>query len=165
MKLFAALLITAVAAVANASITWDYPVINGLPINNACYTATTFKSLTPITYCTETAVTARYACRMHGEVGEMCRKLRAGEQPHSNEYLREETKCVAYASEDVEVSRTVTSQKCVRWTPSNEVDEGQCLEWATVTSFAGTRYKVTGYEDHGEATLTHTKRFDIPACR
>ncbi len=165
MKLVAALAIALMSSIAMArgEINWEYPIVNGLSLGNACHTEKTFKTLQPITYCTETKVTERYACRQ-GET-EICRPLRDGEQPYSYEYLKEETSCVKYASQHMEVSRTFSYQKCVKWTPFDEINgSSECTQWKTVTEFAGTTYNIIGYDAEGNGQ-TFQKKFKVPACQ
>lgn len=167
MKVLATLIVLAFAGIAQAygEITYDWPSVNGLAINNACATATTFKSLTPVTYCTETKVD-RYSCRM-GEI-ETCRPLKAGQPPYAGEYLKEDVRCVAYGTRHIEVSRTTKTTTCTKWAPINEMDHGQCLEWGTVETLVGVDFSVATYRTESAETgpqfigyTTHT----VPNCK
>jgi hypothetical protein len=167
MKLILSAIIALAAQTSFASnVTYLWPEVNGLAINNACATATTFRSLQPITYCSETKVVARYAC-VYGEA-EYCRKLKAGENPIGNETLREEYGCVSYSSQHKEVSRKVISQECKKWGPGfGDYAPNECLKWETKETFVGLTFKVQRMKDYGgEAGLVFdgTEDFTVPMC-
>ncbi len=166
MKLLTSLLLTVMAQVALAAeVTYQWPAVNGLPINNACATEKTFKSVKPITYCSETGVVARYAC-VYGEA-EYCRKLKAGEQPAGNETLREEYGCISQVTQHVEVSRIVKTTECTKWKNNGEAWDGQCTEWSTKESFVGLTFSVQRYKDYGGEVgqvFDGTENYTVAMC-
>ncbi|MBC7740772.1 MAG: hypothetical protein H7061_01150 [Bdellovibrionaceae bacterium] len=152
--------------VSAGEITYDYPQVNGLRVNNACYTESTFRSLTSEVYCSRTAVVSRQACRMGGEA-EICRDIKEGGRLYSGEYLVERTSCVKTDYRFVEVSRYASESRCTKWAPINEADHGQCLEYGNVTVKLGTTFNVATWEhvggEQGGRFLGYT-RFEMPAC-
>ncbi len=149
------------------SLRYEWPTPNGLAINNACYTETTFKSLAPVEYCSQTEVVAEKICYMT-DSSEICSAYK-GQPVRANEYVKEKTQCAKYVSNYMEVSRHVTVDKCVKYSEvRSEVDNLVCAEMGTSTTFAPTDYNVAVYQQYSgesaEQLLGH-KHFSIPACQ
>ena len=104
------------------------------------------------------------AVRHQGEA-ELRRILKDGEEPRAGEWLETETSCTAYATHDMEVSRTVTVTTCIRWThPNGEQGSPECLEYNTHSELAGLTYSVEKITDYGEAQQDTWFNFTIPSC-
>ncbi|MBC7740619.1 MAG: hypothetical protein H7061_00375 [Bdellovibrionaceae bacterium] len=151
-----------------SSITYNWPKINGLSIDNACATATEFRSLQNINVCVETKVTSRVACRYAGE-GESCRSLGLNQSAAIDETVSEKTQCVKSESKPLVVSRVTQSMKCVKWSrPSAVGNDSECLKFDTVKSTLGKVFKVETFRndsaDQGPQFFGYTK-FEILNCK
>lgn len=146
---------------------YEWPAVNGIMVNNACATEDTFRTLKPVTVCTDTEVVKRTACRYHGQT-EQCRELAIGEQEKFDEFVREETRCAAYKVTDLEVSRTVKAQRCAEFAPVTEASSGECLRMEEHVYKAPRTYHISKYELRGgEAGDVYigSEHFVIPLCQ
>ncbi len=166
MKIIFSIAFLSMIQMASASnIRYEWPLVNGLAVNNACFTASTFRSIKPIEYCSDLRVVSRQACRMGGEA-EICRYIKENGKLYPGEYLVEQKSCYQTSGRDVEVSRMVTASKCVKWTPTTEMDIGQCLKTETTTYKVGTQFKVAMWENgpQGPKNYLGEMDFTVPAC-
>jgi hypothetical protein len=161
--LFASLVGTAAWALNSGDTVIQWPVVNGIQINQACATETTLRSTTPLKQCAE-SVTKRYACQM-GEI-ETCRPLSRNERVGGVEYVKTETTCRKYVKKHMEVSRMVTESRCVEWDPTTETSPGGCRESVAVRKLAPLVYNVDKYTWNNEQGMVYAGSFKyrIPAC-
>lgn len=159
-------LLLSFTARAEPKIKYLWPSVNGLAVNKACSTENSFKSLTPVPFCSDLRVTSRQACRMGGEI-ETCRNIKEGGKLYSGEYFVEQKSCYQTSTKEIEVSRMVTNSRCVQWTSPSEVDVGQCLKTETTTYKAGTNFKVMMFEDGtpGPKNYLGELDFTVPECK
>lgn len=150
-------------ALAHGEVQDNYPSVNGLMVNNACATATTFRSLAPVSYCSAT-VTVRYGISSQGELGMVKRLLKAGEAPRRTEMLQEEQQCSAYSTKAVEVSRNMTQTECAYYIPAGEASE-PCTKFISKTVTAGTTFSVERITRYGEADQQTFWNYNVPACK
>lgn len=165
-SLFAILLLGfSVKALADENLTYVWPSVSGLAVNQACATETTFRSLEPISFCTETRVD-RFSCPKGPSTN--CRPLKPGQAAASNETLKEEVTCIAYGQRRLEVSRLVTTEKCLENAPTDEMNHGQCLKWGSVDTVIGLDFSVAVYRkmsaDHGSDFVGYQK-YTVPYCQ
>lgn len=152
------------ASAAN-EIRYEWPAVNGLRINNACATADSLRSVTPVTVCTEMGVVARQAC-VSTVVGENCRTLVGNEVPHRGESVREDRRCVARAPRPVEVSRSVTLARCAEYSNVADTNTNNCLRFEKQTVALDRAFMVSKYEIRPEGDVyIGDERYVIPWCR
>lgn len=166
MKFFTALMVTLMAtaafAIQEGDFIYKWPKVNGLPINQACATPTTFRSIEPVDTCTGRTYT-REACSL-GEI-EFCRPLARNQQPGAGEYLKTDVQCNARSVAYMEVSRYSTTRTCVEYDTS-ETDAGRCLRHRSVRSIAPVTYDVQRLQFHNEMGFVDagTFRYTVPTC-
>ncbi len=140
----------------------SWPSINGLPINNACATANTLRSIQPVKTCVATA-SVRYAYSNQGEAGSVRRLLKDGENARTGEYVETETQCAAYAARPLEVSRNVTVTECAYYTPAGEGAQ-PCQRFVSKTVKTGLTFNVETTTYHGEVSQQTYRNYTIPLC-
>lgn len=158
MNQFLFLLGTMIAAIAaRAEVVYQWPVVQGLPVNQACATATTFKSTRPVPVCLETKVVSRLACRKSGEA-DSCRPLGLTERASDSEEVQETLGCIKSEARHLEVSRVTTARRCL--------DKPECLRFETVTQVMSPHFRVEKYkQENGEIIdFIGTEDYRIPDC-
>ena len=163
--LLASAVVTLVAsfALAHGEVQWNFPSVNGLSVGNACATATTFRSLAPVQYCSATQ-TVRVAYSSQGEIGLVKRTLKAGEVARRGEFVENETVCSAYGMHNVEVSRVVSTSECAYYMPAGEASQ-PCTKFITKTSTVGTTFSVEKIVRYGQADQQTFVNFTVPNCK
>lgn len=143
---------------------YHWPTVGGLPINNACATATHFQSVKPIEYCTETGVVSRVACSKNGEA-EYCRPLGLHQKPGAGESVQETTKCIKFESQHIKVGRVSKVKQCTDWV-TDELSM-RCLKYETVTTTMGRVFKVERHRETTDANVQFDGYLDytIPDCQ
>lgn len=156
-------------AKAQHAITYVWPNINGLALNNACYTPTTFRSLKPIPVCEEYKVMSRKACEQRGDI-EVCRPLKEGEKPRFTETLMEQKSCIKMTAKTLEVSRKYTESQCDLTVNPGQL-ASECNTTTSVEKWAGLEWDVMMF-DNGAGDPSHggdkhylgRYHLVIPAC-
>jgi len=165
MKFFGIAILSLVASFAlaydDSVVVW--PSVNGLMINNACATDTTFRSLHPVSTCMQTEKT-RYAVSDRGEIGEVRRELRAGDSLRSGETLVTETRCVSYDRQDMEVSRNVETSECAEIPRSGEITH-TCRRFVRRTVMSPRTFSVEKVIHHGDLDHSTWFQFTVPNCQ
>lgn len=150
---------------AATEVRYEWPSVNGLPVNNACATDETFRSLAPVRVCTETAVVARHAC--HTGHAESCRPLMEGEAARADEAVREDVRCVAREPRSIEVSREIVTVHCDQAQSTGGASSGPCAHLVERKTKVDRSFEVRKYElRQGDASDAYlgTERFIVPEC-
>lgn len=173
MKMIAAMIsLISLSAFANSDRP-VWPTINfhgtNVAVNNVCSTDTGFRTVQPVRTCTETVITARYACHQNLDAGdgvytpaETCRKISADSEVRAGEFLRVERQCQRSDETVLTTGKIGQRTVCVAYSEVTESENPVCLKWEKQAYTIPTRYTVTIV--HFDGDFAGMFNYKIPAC-
>ncbi len=141
-----------------------------VPVKNVCVDGSNLKTISPATYCSESAVVEVCTRTNHSEE---CRPVRKGETPKQSPNTRLVWGCVAHASQNFETTVAYQADVCVKWERNENTNHGQatykCVEMGKVTKDYPLSYDVSvtsnNSSNHGSTVEVANIRFDLPVCK
>ena len=153
---------------------WPTVVFSNIsvPVKNVCVLGDVLKTVSPVKYCSESAVVE--VCVRGNHSSEECRPVRKGETPKQSSNTRLVWGCVAYANSSFETSKTYMASVCIKWeqneTNSNHAPTYKCVEFGKVAKEYASSYDVSVISNmnagHQSGSVEVAKlNFNLPLCK